>query len=201
MDWKQITLYQWKQLEEISNKEYEDDILKSADIISIVFGIDDPMELTPTKFNAFVSELNFLTDSIPETKLCNTYTINGTKYNFDGNCFSMTMSQLMDWRAFSTAEHIDYGNCLSVFLVPEGHKYNDGYDIDKTIDDINTLPITDVMKIYSFWSAGFSLFTSTLTDYFNRQMKNLKLSPAQRAEMRNNLKQLNELLSTYSPTL
>lgn len=201
MNWKSITLNQWNQLEEISNKEYEDDILKTADIISAVYGIDNPMDLTPAEFSKYVKELSFLEEQIPETKLCNTYTINGTKYNFDGNCFSMTMSQLMDWRAFSTAEHIDYASCLSVFLVPEGHKYNDGYDIDKTLDDINTLPITDVMKIYSFWSAGFSLFTSTLTDYFSRQMKNLKLSPAQRAEMRNNLKQLNEILSTYSPML
>lgn len=199
MNWKQITLHQWKQLEEISNKEYEDDILKTADIISVVFGIDDPMELTPSQFNAFVSELNFLTESIPETKLCNTYTINGTKYNFDGNCFSMTMSQLMDWRSFSTAEHIDYGNCLSVFLVPEGHKYNDGYDMEKTLEDIDLLPITDVMKIYSFWQAGFVLFTETLTSYFNKQMKKTNLSPAQMETVKENLQKLQEIVGTSYP--
>ena len=45
LGWRQITLKQWKQLEEISNKEYEDDILKSADIISAVYNIDNPMDL------------------------------------------------------------------------------------------------------------------------------------------------------------
>lgn len=199
MNWKTITLKQWKQLEEISNKEYEDDILKTADIISVVYGIDNPMDLTPAEFSKHVKELGFLEEQIPETKLCNTYTINGTKYNFDGNCFSMTMSQLMDWRAFSTAEHIDYASCLSVFLVPEGHKYNDGYDIDKTLDDINTLPITDVMKIYSFWSAGFVLFTETLMSYFNKQMKRTNLNPAQKKILKEKIEQLNEIVGTSYP--
>lgn len=198
MNWKNVTLQQWKQLEEISNKEYEDDILKTADVIRIMTGIENPMVLTPNEFQKYVKELDFLQEQIPETKLCNNYTINGTKYNFDGNCFSMSMSQLMDWRAFSTTEHIDYASCLSVFLVPEGHKYNDGYDMDKTIEDIDSLPITDVIKIYSFFSAAFSLCIDILIDSFNRQLKSLKLNVAQKTEVKMKLDQLNEIRMTYS---
>lgn len=195
MTWKQISLAQWNKLAEISAAEYEDEILQTADVISAIFGIESPMELSPMEFQKYVKELSFMKDPIPEVKLCNCYTINGTKYNFKGNIFECNMSQLMDVRSFTTTTPIDYANVLSVFMIPDGHKYNDGYDMDKTISDISTLPITDVMKLYSFFSASLLLSTDIMTDYFNKELKKTNLSQKEKETIQDKMKELREITS------
>lgn len=201
MTWNDITLRQWNEIEKVFKEEYEDEILQTADLIKVVFDIDDPMSLTPQEFQQYVAKLEFLKTEIPERKLLNSYTINGTKYNFYGNCFDISMAQLMDWRHFSTKKPLDYSECLSIFLVPENHKYNDGYDMNKTTEDINSLPIGDVLKIWSFFREGLVLFMSTLTDYFKRQLKKTSLTTEQRTEIEMKMKELQEILDmTYSHT-
>lgn len=197
MNWKQITLKQWKQLEEVSNKEYEDDILKTADIISAVYNIDNPMDLTPREFSKYVEELSFLTEEIPETKLCNTYTINGTKYNFKGNVYEINTAQFFDYRKYSTKDQIDYAECLSVFMIPDGHTYNDGYDMDKTIKDIETLPITDVMKLYKFFRSALYLSLHLTQNYLLKTLKQTKIPKQKIQEIEKKLKEMEEISGTF----
>lgn len=197
MDWNNVTLEKWNELESIYKKEYPDEILQTADVLTVLFDIENPMDLSPAEFTKYVNELNFLKTSVPEKKLCNTYTINGTTYNFRGNIMEVAMGQLMDWRDFSTNENLDYAQCLSVFMIPEGHKYNDGYDMEKTIKDIRSLPIADVLKLWNFFSSAQILFTNTLIDYFKRQLKKTNLPKEQKQEIKEKMKELEELIGTF----
>jgi len=197
MTWNDITLRKWTEIESVYKKKYEDEILQTADIISVVFEIENPMELSPAEFSKYVEQLSFLTKPIPEKKLCNSYTINGTLYNFKGNIMEVSMGQLMDWRQFSTKEPIDYAECLSVFIIPDGHKYNDGYDMDKTLNDIKSLPIGDVLKLWNFFLAAQVLFTETLIDYFKRLLKKTNLPKEKIQEIKQKLYQLNEITTTF----
>lgn len=197
MTWNDINLRKWNEIESIYKKTYEDEILQTADIISVVFDISDPMELSPQEFHKYVDKLSFLKNPIPEKKLCNSYNINGTLYNFKGNIMEVSMGQLMDWRQFSTKEPIDYAECLSVFMIPDGHKYNDGYDMDKTLNDINSLPIGDVLKLWNFFLAAQVLFTETLIDYFKRLLKKTNLPKEKKQEIKQKLYQLNEITTTF----
>lgn len=193
MNWKNITLKQWEELDRLSKQKFEDDILYTSEIIKVVFNIEDPLNMTPQEFQKYVEELSFMKDPIPEVKLCNSYNINGTKYNFKGNIYEITMGALMDWRKYSTEQEIDYAQCLSVFMIPEGCKYNEGYDIDKAIEDIRCLPITDVLKVYTFFQAALKLSMQILIDYFQRLMKKTKLTKEQRVEVQNKIKQAQEI--------
>lgn len=197
MTWNDITLRKWTEIESIYKKKYEDEILQTADIISVVFEIENPLDLSPAEFSKYVEQLSFLTKPIPEKKLCNSYTINGTLYNFKGNIMEVSMGQLMDWRQFSTKEPIDYAECLSVFIIPDGHKYNDGYDMDKTLNDIKSLPIGDVLKLWNFFLAAQVLFTETLIDYFKRLLKKTNLPKEKIQEIKQKLYQLNEITTTF----
>ena len=197
MTWNDITLRKWTEIESIYKKKYEDEILQTADIISVVFDIENPMELFPAEFSKYVEQLNFLAKPIPEKKLCNSYTINGTLYNFKGNIMEVSMGQLMDWRQFSTKEPLDYAECLSVFIIPDGHKYNDGYDMDKTLNDIKSLPIGDVIKLWNFFLAAQVLFTETLINYFKRLLKKTNLPKETKQEIKQKLYQLNEITTTF----
>lgn len=198
MNWNNVTLKQWTDIEEIFRTEYEDDILKTADVIKVLFGIEEPMELTPQEFSKKVDEMKFLKEQIPDKKLATSYTLNGTKYNFRGNITECTMGQLMDWRQYSSKTPLDYAECLSVFMIPDGHKYNDGYDMEQTISDIGTLPIGDALKVHSFFLAAQVLFTETLTNYFKRQLKKTNLPKAKKEEIMNKVKEIQEINGTFS---
>lgn len=196
MTWNNVTLLQWKQLESIHRDDFEDEILYTAEIIKLFFNVDNPMELSPQSFQKYVEELKFMTTPIPETKLCNVYTINGTKYNFRGNIFEISMGQLMDVRNFTTKTPVDYAEVLSVFLIPDGHKYGDGYDMDKTLADIDTLPITDVLKLYNFFLASLLLSTDILTDYFNKELKKTNLSNKDKETITNKMKEFKAITNS-----
>lgn len=158
----------------------EDDIERMAAYISILFGIEDPLNLTATEFAQYASKVAFLGEAIPsnERGLASSYTINGTTYTFHGNVLSMNMGQLMDWRQYTSKENIDYAECLSVFIIPEGHKYNDGYDMDKTINDIDSLPITTIMRMYDFFLQGLRLYIHISRAYLKRLLKKEKKKAA-----------------------
>lgn len=193
MNWNDISLRKWKQLEKINSEEFEDAILYSAEIVKVIFDIDNPMDLSPQEFTKYIEDLSFINTPIPEVKLCNTYNINGTKYNFRGNIFEISMAQLMDVRSFTTKSEIDYAEVLSVFLIPDEHKYNDGYDIEKVLDDIDSLPITDVLKLYNFFSAALILSTDIMTDYFNKELKKTKLTKKEKESIQQKMKEFKEM--------
>lgn len=193
MNWNDISLRKWKQLEKINSEEFEDAILYSAEIVKVIFDIDNPMDLSPQEFTKYIEALSFINTPIPEVKLCNTYNINGTKYNFRGNIFEISMAQLMDVRSFTTKSEIDYAEVLSVFLIPDEHKYNDGYDLEKVLDDIDSLPITDVLKLYNFFSAALILSTDIMTDYFNKELKKTKLTKKEKESIQQKMKEFKEM--------
>lgn len=191
--WNDISLRKWKQLDKIKREDFEDDILYTAQIIKVIFDVDSPMDLSPKDFSKYVNDLAFMTNPIPEVKLCNTYNINGTKYNFRGNIFEISMAQLMDVRSFTTKPDVDYAEVLSVFLIPDEHKYNDGYDMEKTLDDIDSLPITDVLKLYNFFSASLLLSTDIMTDYFNKELKKTNLTKKEKETIQEKMKEFKEM--------
>jgi hypothetical protein len=64
---------------------------------------------------------------------------------------------------------------LSVFLIPEGHKYNDGYDMLQVINDINDLPVTVVNDAAFFFGRHFSVFMETFQSYSVKQIQKTNL--------------------------
>lgn len=196
MTYDNITLRLWKEIKKVFETEYEDDILRSAELIKIVFGIENPLRLSPNEFAEKVEELKFLGEDIKEKKLLVKYNIRGTNYLFHGNVFQINMSQLIDWRAYSTKEDVDYAECLSVFLIPEGHKYNDGYDMEKTIDDLNELSLPYALKLYSFFVDSLRCSIRIMTDYFNKLLKKTKTDSEIKIEIRKNQKMLQDLTDT-----
>lgn len=197
MNWNDITLRQWNQIETVYNKQYEDDILQTADIISVLFDIENPMELTPQEFSSYVEKLSFLKDPIPDKRLCNTYNINGTTYNFEGNIYQINTAQFYDYRKISVKQPIDYAECLSVFMIPEGHKYNDGYNMDKTIEDMNCLPLPDVMKLFTFFRSALYLSLHITQNYLVKHLKKTNLTKNQIKEIKDKMKEMEEISGTF----
>ena len=190
MTWKQVKLTQFQQILEVENQKL-DDTKKIAEIIKIIFGIEDPLSLEITEFQKYVDEIKFIGTPIPNTKLVTQYTINNTVYSFKGNVFEINMSQLIDWRNYCKKTPLNYAEILSVFVIPKNRKYNDGYNMEQTIEDIGNITIPDAMTMFNFFVSALQMSTNLLQDYLKHQVKKLKtLQPKQQ-------KQIEKMLEMY----
>ena len=54
--------------------------------------------------------------------------IDGVKYNVHTDFKDITTAQYLDFQTFYKEFEKNYCNVLACFIIPDGHKYNDGYD-------------------------------------------------------------------------
>lgn len=164
MKYEDITVEQMLKIKEL---EKSDDIETTIEILSILYDKD----ITELPIN----EVNKLIKSVDLTKKEKTieehYTINDNKYDVD-----LRME-------ISTAQYIDYTNymknndiikLISVFLIPKGHKYNDGYNIFEVIEDIKKMKWIDAEAIGFFFLKRFIVFTKIFRNCLNKKMKKMK---------------------------
>lgn len=168
MEWKDITLDKFKKLEQAIKIEEEVPLLKNALIIQALFGINTD-NLTIPELGKYIKELEFLNNPCPKTLAKTKYTINDNKYTVKLDLSKLTVTQYMDYQELVKTQ--DYAKILTVFVIPEGHNYNDGYDIKKVEKDINDMSIIDVLAIYNFFTISFLYCTEHLNDYLNQMMK------------------------------
>ena len=72
---------------------------------------------------------------------------------------------------------------VSVFLIPEGHKYNTGYDIIELQDDIrNTLCVADASSLLAFFLRKFNASIKGILLYSKLQVRMIR-DKSKREEM------------------
>ena len=190
MTWNNVTLRQFQQILEIESKNL-DDTNKIAEIIKIIFGIEDPLSLEITEFQKYIDKIKFISTPIPESKLVTKYNINNTEYCFNGNVFQINVSQLIDWRNYCKKTPLNYAEILSVFVIPKGHTYNDGYNMEQTIEDIGNISVTNAMQMFTFFLSALQTSIVIIQDYLKYQVKKLKtLQPKQQ-------KMIEQMLEMY----
>lgn len=172
MKWNDVKLYQFNKLQELLKIENEEEKLVS--ICSLLMG-EDILELPVSEFNKKIKELDFLKEEIPSNVPPKKITVNGKKYYFDCLLGNVTTAQYVDFINYSKTS--DIVKMLSVFMIPEGHKYNDGgYEISDVINDIYELPITVVNDAAFFFAKQFSKFMEIFQSYSVKNLKKLKLN-------------------------
>ena len=64
----------------------------------------------------------------------------------------MTAAQYIDFQTFAAQDGSRTVEIISCMVVPEGMKYNDGYDIVELQNDIREMmPVADAMSLYAFF--------------------------------------------------
>lgn len=170
MTWYDVTLYQFNEIEKAVN--IEDDTERVFRLAEIIFG-EDVTNLPLKEFNEKVKQLVFLKEEMPNKIPPKKIEVNGRKYFLDCLLGNITTAQYVDFTNQSNTG--DLSKMLSVFVIPEGHKYNDGYDMLQVMDDINSLPIPIVNSIAFFFSRQFSVFMEIFQRYSTKQIKKTNL--------------------------
>lgn len=145
MKWKDITLRQFNELSQVQVDNEEEKVIEYA---RIVFG-DEILDLPLSQFAEKIKDLEFLNDEIVEKVPPKKISINNRDYDVTGLLGSITTAQYIDFNNHLKGKELN--RMLSVFIVPKGHKYNDGYDMEEVMEDILDMPITIVNNLSAFF--------------------------------------------------
>lgn len=177
--WDSLTWREYEQIEQILNTDIPTSY-KAVHLVSVLTGLTvEELEVLPiSEFQKFLPALEFL-QTEPETHTHQfEYTINDREYDFRGKLDEITTAQYIDYRAYMDKEEKDIVEIMSVFLIPKGHEYNDGYDMEQVRNDINDMCWLDIRAccfFFRIWLASYILIMkSSLVKELKKQKKTLK---------------------------
>lgn len=178
--WFDVSLQQFKELQKIEEGFTDPDEVATRRM-SVIFG-EDVEQLSIPDFIAKTKECEFLATEIPTVKIKSKYTINGRSYVAMLNPFEMSMGQYIDFKSMQ-GNKADWEQLLTIFLIPDGHKYNDGYDLEQAKSDFLCLPIPDVLAIANFFFRLTKKYRKVIRHCLQRMMKKKTMNKEMQAAM------------------
>ena len=175
--WEELTFNEVLQIQQIISADIND-TYKASNILAVLAGVEvDVIEDLPIhKFSSLLPNIEFLHNDPPKCDHQDTYDINGHKYCLSANITDITTAQYIDYQSYMKEENPDLCKITSVFLIPDGHKYNDGYDMEQVWKDVGDMLYIDVMALAFFLRKQYALYTMITTDFLSEAMKRKKVS-------------------------
>lgn len=196
--WKDITLRQFNKIQDLLQ---EIDEYTTLNIIDVIYNVDSADMPAMEVMNKYAHSLDFLTTTIPTNeKLKETYTINQREYNSNINLTQMTTAQFVDYQNYSKLNPVDISKCLSVFVIPKGHTYNDGYDLQQVQDDIKDLDMVTINTLAFFFKKLYVLLLEITLLCLTQETTQMTIPTQKKEEILRQLKQIDLANLGYYPT-
>lgn len=129
--WDNVSIEKYYQILDILMDEEDDDITKNVRLVSVILDKDEQevWDMDLGQVGLYISRLKFLNKfdlkKIPDVVVLPDYTL-----EVMSDLTKITIAQYVDYQNFikrPLRESMD--KIMSVFLIPQGKKYNEGYDI------------------------------------------------------------------------
>ena len=164
MEWKDVSIKDYEEL-----VQYKDDSSFTDIAIKVLFDVEEPQMLPVSVYTKYLSELQFVGEPIKPEKLVTSWKVDDREYEIDINTPSFTIGQFTDFENYKKQQPYSLIDILSVVVIPKGHKYNDGYDMDVVKSDIGTMRITLGYAIFNFFAQWCFRYVNTLNSYLKHQ--------------------------------
>lgn len=149
---------------------------KKVRLLSILNDTTDDviMDKPLTEVGKMAEEMGFL--AVPPQKVVvpSQIVLNGKKYNIQYDIKNITTSQYIDFQTFIKDYEKYMVELASIVVIPEGKKYNDGYDIIEVQNDIRDyMSIVQLSSICFFFVKMYQGLMESLTSYSIRGLKKM----------------------------
>ena len=174
--WKDITIEKYEAIASLQEKNLSE-IDLTAGVIAIIDGISvNEVEEMPYSILLLKARgLRFLQSQPIGNIVHHSYTLNGRKFKPTLDVDKLTTAQYIDFEVRVADAPEDLAGLLSVLLIPEGHKYNDGYSQDEVRETIyRYLGIEDAMGLSAFFFTLWKMSIRRLLRQNKRQLRQLK---------------------------
>ena len=180
-NWKEISINTFKKLQDvlkdviITDDATLNNLNSNIAMLSVLCDVDEDTiaSLSTSEFVKLVNDSNFLSD-MPKVKITDTYVINGKVYKVFLSLKNMSVAQYIDFQTFYKDYDKYTRELLACFLIPEGKRYGEDYDIAEVITDIgNHMSIVDAHSILFFFVILYQSLTKTILNYSIKNMKKM----------------------------
>lgn len=167
--WEQLTVAQFEELCRLQ-ENHPTDCAKY--IIEYLYDVADAEQLPIIEYSAYMAGLQkFIGEPVLKAKLTPsaTYTIHGRLYRVDITPADFSVAQYTDLTNYLKSGKASLIDLLTVVVIPDGHLYQDGYDMRQVRSDVGDLPLTAGFAVVGFfgrWSKSYmNTFLRSLTKY------------------------------------
>lgn len=153
MNWKDITIEKYDRIAALQ-KEDKNEIDLIAAVIAVLDDttVEKVEQLPYSVLLLKAKNLRFLQRNPIASIVHKSYELDGRKFIPTLNPAELTTAQYIDFQVRAADAPEDLAGLLSVLLIPEGHKYNEGYSGDDVREIIyKHLPIEDAMGLSAFF--------------------------------------------------
>lgn len=162
-----------------------DELDKQVRILSMLAGTTEAaiLALPVPTYKEYVAAAAFLGQPCKEGRIASSYKLGEFSLVPTTDIAKLTAAQYIDFQTLSREGESKTVELCSVFLVPKGCRYNDGYDIADVQRAIReNLTVQDVISLAAFFLTKYvASIVSSLT-YCNRTIRRLK-DPKAKAEI------------------
>ena len=154
--YKTLSVGKYMEIRELLKQELDEMDLQ-AEILAVLNDttVDEIMKLPLPKYSEYVRMSAFLTEKPkPKADCPKKITLNDRKYYVVRKAEDLTAAQYIDYQNYMKMDDPDskLAEILSIFIIPDGKKYADGYDIAEVVKDIRDyLPIIVGFNICFFF--------------------------------------------------
>lgn len=183
--YEKMTIGTYQEVQAILNST-EDDMEIKTELVALLnnMEVDDVLELPLTTFNHLLQGIGFLFEMPKTRQVLTKYKLGGMELETMTDIHNMTAGQFIDYQTFIKDTEKYTVELLSIFLIPKGKKYNDGYDIIEVQNIIrDNLSIVDAISLSAFFLEWYkSLSMATLNCLKKKMKKMLKKERNQEAK-------------------
>lgn len=194
--WKDITIEKYERIAELQTEA-----LSEIDLVASTIAILDGTKLSEVEEMPYsvlllkARGLRFLQSNPLPSLVKKTYELGGVKYIATLKPEQLTTAQYIDFQVRATDAPEDLAGILSVILIPEGHKYNEGYSSDETREAIyKNMAIEDAMGLSAFFFVLWKKSTNKLLRLSKKALRKLKRKRNKSPEEIELIKSLNNLI-------
>ena len=194
--YKDLTINKYQEIREIL-KEDGGELTIQANIIACLSGMDNDTvyNLSLSKYNELVQQTAFLLEKPKVSdKIPSRLNINGRECYVTTNVNKLTAAQYIDYQNLIAMDNQEkyLANILACFVIPKGHKYGDGYEIDEIVEWLGeNLSIQDAMNICFFFRKKYLNSIKITLTYLELRMKQMKRK-MKKPEMEEIMKRIRE---------
>lgn len=160
-EWDKLPVGLLKDIHRITSDESLDEDEKSLQAAAVLARIpyDTLLNLPLDETQMMVARTAFLYEKPKIKKIQKNYNLNGRTYKALLSMEEMTTAQFIDFNGLINNLDDRLPEILSIFLIPKGHKYNDGYDKNEVIKDISEkLMVTEALGLASFFTNAYKRY-------------------------------------------
>lgn len=176
-NYNDLTIGKYQEIQAVLNGNVVDEYATNIQLVSILSDMteDEVGNLGLTDYKKLNEKLVFLTEMPVQKMVADKYKIGGFELETMLAVDNMTVSQYVDYQTFIKDPDKYLVELLSIFLIPKGKKYNEGYDIievQKAIRD--NLSIVDATALSAFFLLWYQSLTKATLTFLIKKLKRMK---------------------------